>query len=68
MSAVSRVAAARFGDWMKTASAFLAANVRPASDAPAWNSSGVRCGDGLTRCGPSTLYRGPAWWILWTLS
>jgi hypothetical protein len=40
---------------MNSASACLPANARPVGDMPAWNSSGVRCGDGSDRCGPSEL-------------
>ena len=39
---------------MKIASAFRAANSRPRSEEPAWNSTGVRCGEGSERCGPTT--------------
>ena len=39
---------------MKIASALRAAKSRPHSEAPAWNSTGVRCGEGSARCGPGT--------------
>ena len=42
------------GEMMNAASALRAANARPGPDEPAWNSTGVRCGDGDGRCGPST--------------
>ena len=43
-----------FGLEMKTPSALRAENRCPTGEAPAWNSTGVRCGDGVTKCGPST--------------
>ena len=39
---------------MNTPSACRAAKARPAEDVPAWKITGVRCGDGKLRCGPST--------------
>ena len=59
-TALSRVSSmttrAPLGDaaLMKTPSACLAAKARPADEVPAWKSTGVRCGDGKLRCGPST--------------
>src|SRR5438309_2246170 len=54
-AAVITAAAVRgFGVEMNCASALRAAKARPAVDDPAWNSSGVRWGDGDGRCGPST--------------
>ena len=44
---------------MKIASALRAANSRPCSEEPAWNSTGVRCGEGSDRCGPTTSGRTP---------
>ena len=40
--------------------AVLALHEAPLAKEPAWNRTGVRCGDGSARCGPATRYRGPS--------
>ena len=44
------------GARMKVASALAAQNCWPRPELPAWNSTGVRCGEGADRCGPSMEY------------
>ena len=66
-TACSRTAAVYFaatsvlGASVKVASALAAQNCWPRPELPAWKSTGVRCGDGAARWGPSIEYRGPRW-------
>ena len=55
MSATVSRSLSTVGIERKTASAWVAANARPRFDAPAWYSTGVRCGDGSDRWMPGTL-------------
>ena len=54
--------------WMKTASACLPPNAMPLDDEPAWNSTGVRCGEGSHRWKPGTVKYSPEWSIGCTLA